>query len=155
MASNYDFRNLRDRSSQILYLKMAAVRSFFPQLSLALRSSPRLTSLPIITPPPSLVRHTLQSAFQSSILIPAAARIGLIPSVLQGLWEGILRAVPKKKTSHRKTRSRFMAGKALKDVTALNKCSACGAVKRTHLLCPNCIAGRIIQVHWRNTYESD
>ncbi|KAF6224054.1 hypothetical protein HO133_010628 [Letharia lupina] len=62
-----------------------------------------------------------------------------VPSILAGLWESILRAVPKKKTSHRKKRQRFMAGKALKDVTALNKCSACGNVKRAHLLCPFCV----------------
>jgi len=33
-----------------------------------------------------------------------------------------LKAVPKKKTSHMKKRTRQMAGKGLKDVTALNKC---------------------------------
>ena len=66
-----------------------------------------------------------------------------IPSILSGLWESILRAVPKKKTSHRKKRQRFMAGKALKDVTSLNKCSACGNVKRAHLLCPYCVDGRV------------
>jgi ribosomal protein L32 len=63
--------------------------------------------------------------------------------LLEGIWESILRAVPKKKTSHMKQRSRRMAGKALKDVTALNKCSACGHVKRAHLLCPYCVKGDI------------
>jgi ribosomal protein L32 len=38
-----------------------------------------------------------------------------------------------------------MAGKALKDVTALNRCSACGHVKRAHLLCPYCVKGWYIQ----------
>lgn len=52
-----------------------------------------------------------------------------------------MRAVPKKKTSHMKQRSRRMAGKGMKDVTALNKCSACGHVKRAHLLCPYCVKG--------------
>jgi len=51
-----------------------------------------------------------------------------------------LKAVPKKKTSHMKKRTRQMAGKGLKDVTALNKCSACGHLKRAHLLCPYCVA---------------
>ena len=32
-----------------------------------------------------------------------------------------------------------MAGKGLKDVTALNKCSACGKPKRAHVLCPYCV----------------
>lgn len=57
------------------------------------------------------------------------------------LWDSILKAVPKKKTSHRKKRQRFMAGKALRDVTNLNTCSACGNVKRAHLLCPYCVQG--------------
>ncbi|KAG9242500.1 hypothetical protein BJ878DRAFT_167441 [Calycina marina] len=70
--------------------------------------------------------------------IPAAIQLN-IPQILEGLWEGILRAVPKKKTSHMKKRSRQMAGKGLKDVLALNKCSACGNVKRAHLLCPYCV----------------
>ena len=65
-----------------------------------------------------------------------------IPPILADIWEAVLRAVPKKKTSHRKKRQRFMAGKALKDVTSLNKCSACGNVKRAHLLCPYCVTGR-------------
>jgi ribosomal protein L32 len=36
-----------------------------------------------------------------------------------------------------------MAGKALKDVTALNRCSACGHVKRAHVLCPYCVQGKL------------
>ena len=58
---------------------------------------------------------------------------------LSDIWEGVLKAVPKKKTSHRKKRQRFMAGKGLKDLTNLNRCSACGRVKRAHLLCPYCV----------------
>ncbi|KAF2745699.1 mitochondrial ribosomal protein-like protein of the large subunit [Sporormia fimetaria CBS 119925] len=61
-----------------------------------------------------------------------------IPS-LSEIWDGVLKAVPKKKTSHRKKRQRFMAGKGLKDVTNLNRCSACGRVKMAHVLCPYCV----------------
>ncbi|KAK0707003.1 hypothetical protein B0T26DRAFT_621885, partial [Lasiosphaeria miniovina] len=61
-----------------------------------------------------------------------------IPSLLEDIWESVLRAVPKKKTSHMKKRHRQMAGKALKDVTALCKCPACGQIKRMHYLCPSC-----------------
>ena len=61
-----------------------------------------------------------------------------LPSISE-IWESVLRAVPKKKTSYRKKRQRFLAGKGLKDVTSLNKCSGCGRVKRAHLLCPYCL----------------
>ena len=90
-------------------------------------------------------RPFLQPLLQHFTHFPVAlpVSVGLkIPGVLTGLWESILRAVPKKKTSHRKKRQRFMAGKGLKDVTALNKCSACGNIKRAHLLCPFCIGGQ-------------
>ncbi|CAN9301804.1 unnamed protein product [Alternaria alternata] len=61
-----------------------------------------------------------------------------IPS-LADIWDGILNAVPKKKTSYRKKRQHFMAGKGLKDITSLNTCSGCGRVKRLHILCPYCV----------------
>ncbi|KAI5248517.1 WD40 repeat-like protein [Aureobasidium subglaciale] len=67
-----------------------------------------------------------------SIVIP-------IPILVTEIWESILKAVPKKKTSHMKKRHRQMAGKGLKDVTSLNKCSGCGRVKRAHYLCPHCV----------------
>ena len=63
-----------------------------------------------------------------------------VPGILEGLWESVLRAVPKKKTSHMKKRHRQMAGKALKDV-GVNRCSACGHAKRAHVLCPYCVSG--------------
>ncbi|KAH0543627.1 hypothetical protein FGG08_002065 [Glutinoglossum americanum] len=83
-------------------------------------------------------RLTLPLLPSLPIAIPAAFHLNL-PSLLPGLWESILRAVPKKKTSHSKSRHRQMAGKALKDVTTLNKCPACGNLKRRHYLCPYCV----------------
>ena len=80
------------------------------------------------------------------LLIPLIAPLSVclnVPSLISDIWESILRAVPKKKTSHMKRRHRFMAGKALKDVHSLNKCSACGNVKRAHLLCPYCVRGML------------
>ena len=75
----------------------------------------------------------------ASIAIPAISLN--IPSLLGDIWESVLRlTVPKKKTSHMKKRHRQMAGKALKDVTSLCKCPGCGEVKRTHRLCPKCMA---------------
>ena len=78
--------------------------------------------------------------------IPAAIHLN-IPASLAGLWESVLRAVPKKKTSHMKKRSRFMHNQGQKDTTALNKCSACGHLKRAHLLCPYCVKGTM--AYWR------
>lgn len=82
----------------------------------------------------------LQRLRASASLLPAA--LVPIPALLQDIWDGILRAVPKKKTSHMKKRHRQMAGKALKDVTALNKCSSCGRPKRAHILCPYCVQSK-------------
>ncbi|KAK4166256.1 hypothetical protein QBC43DRAFT_298888 [Cladorrhinum sp. PSN259] len=77
-----------------------------------------------------------------TLAIPVGIQLGLpsIPEILEGIWEGILKAVPKKKTSHMKKRHRQMAGKALKDVSSLCKCPACGEMKRMHHLCPHCVS---------------
>lgn len=69
-----------------------------------------------------------------------------IPSILAGLWESILRAVPKKKTSHMKKRHRQLAGKALQDLKNVTKCPGCGQPKRPHLLCPTCVTGKSIRM---------
>ncbi|KAH6695158.1 ribosomal L32p family protein [Plectosphaerella plurivora] len=61
-----------------------------------------------------------------------------IPAWLGDIWEGILKAVPKKKTTHSKMRSRQMAGKALQDVLSICKCPGCGQPKRRHVVCPHC-----------------
>jgi ribosomal protein L32 len=62
-------------------------------------------------------------------------------SLISDIWESILRAVPKKKTSYMKKRHRQMAGKALKDVKNLSTCPSCGSMKRSHVLCQNCVKG--------------
>lgn len=82
------------------------------------------------------------STMSSSILQPTAW--SLLP-ILQDIWGSILRAVPKKKTPYSKKRSRFLSGKALQDVRALNRCSACGNIKKAHLLCPFCVFGKSLQ----------
>lgn len=76
----------------------------------------------------------------ASITIPAITLN--IPDILSDIWEGVLRAVPKKKTSHMKKRHRQLAGKALKDVRSVNSCPACGRPKKAHTLCPYCVAGK-------------
>ncbi|WYZ37152.1 hypothetical protein EsH8_II_000658 [Colletotrichum jinshuiense] len=75
-----------------------------------------------------------------------------IPAWLGGIWESILRAVPKKKTSHSKKRHRQMAGKALKDIKSLCKCPGCGQTKRQHIVCPHCLSK--IKDLWRDENPS-
>ncbi|KAI0484388.1 hypothetical protein GGR56DRAFT_668964 [Xylariaceae sp. FL0804] len=87
---------------------------------------PRFHAKPLLPSIPSL-----------AVAIPAA--VAGIPAILRDIWEGVLRAVPKSKTSHMKKRHRQMAGKALKDVTSLNKCPVCGGTKKMHTLCPSCM----------------
>ncbi|KAJ5936975.1 54S ribosomal protein L32 [Penicillium verhagenii] len=100
-------------------------------------------SLPLSRALPQLPRFGLLSA---AIALPSISIT--IPPLLSDLWDSVLRAVPKKKTSHMKKRHRQMAGKALKDVQSLNKCPGCGQIKRAHLLCPTCV--KDIQQSWRS-----
>lgn len=106
------------------------------------------TLLPALNGPvrPVVNLPLLQRLSQPFRLLPTPFAALALPSLnlpsipsLSDIWEGILKAVPKKKTSHRKKRQRFMAGKGIEDLTNLNKCSACGRVKRSHLLCPHCV----------------
>lgn len=96
---------------------------------------------PLVTLP--LLQRLAQTPF-AALTIPLS--LPSIPS-LSDIWEGVLKAVPKKKTSYMKKRTRFMAGKGLKDLTNLNKCSACGRVKRAHFLCPYCVDGMCCTRH--------
>ncbi|EAT87680.1 hypothetical protein HBI56_120430 [Parastagonospora nodorum] len=106
------------------------------------------TLLPAVNGPvrPVLNLPFLQRLAQPFRTLPAPLAAFAIPAIqfpsfpsLGDIWEGILKAVPKKKTSYRKKRQRFMAGKGLKDIIALGRCSACGRVKRSHILCPYCV----------------
>lgn len=117
-------------------LRLPPLHSIIQLLQPALARQSCLTS-------PSLRRISVPSIPCTGIAITAFVGVS---DFLREIWEGILRAVPKKKTSHMKKRHRQMAGKALKDVTALNKCSACGKVKRAHVLCPYCVQGMCILV---------
>ncbi|PSR99215.1 hypothetical protein BD289DRAFT_47259 [Coniella lustricola] len=108
----------------------ARATSIIPRLSSSTSFS-RFASIRII----QLSLPLLPSA---ALAIPAITlKLPSLPS-WQEVWDGLLKAVPKKKVSHSKRRHRQMAGKALKDVTSLCRCSVCGAPKRMHLLCTNC-----------------
>lgn len=88
----------------------------------------------------SQVGPSIIQRYSETLLRPFAITL---PWALSDIWESVLRAVPKKKTTHNKKRHRQMAGKALQDVTALNSCSGCGRVKRAHTICVYCIFGTL------------
>lgn len=54
----------------------------------------------------------------------------------------ILRAAPKKRTSHRRRREKLYASgdKKIKPLENLVRCPACGHVKRSHFMCMHCFA---------------
>ncbi|TLS25425.1 hypothetical protein PpBr36_07217 [Pyricularia pennisetigena] len=119
---------------------MAAAAMATQQLRLQL---PRLSFLSSTNFATTYIRQLSMPLFPSVKFALPAISLGLpsipsIPALLGEIWEGILKAVPKKKTSHMKKRHRQMAGKALKDQTAICKCPACGGLKRMHYLCPFC-----------------
>ena len=117
-GSNKIHRN--DRSScnrprlPVQSSKMALRQGAWPSL-------PLLAPMSILWQPRASARSalTVSRRLTSKMLIQLAIPISVsltIPPILFGIWDSILRAVPKKKTSHRKKRQRFMAGNALKDV---------------------------------------
>ncbi|CAK7213007.1 hypothetical protein SCUCBS95973_001653 [Sporothrix curviconia] len=125
---------------------ISAPRFFSPPASSALASvsaslTSSLTSSALISSRTvriaSLFAHRL--AATTPVLPAISLSLPSLPSLLGDIWESILRAVPKKKTSHSKKRHRQMAGKALKDVNSLCKCPACGRTKRMHHMCPHCM----------------
>jgi large subunit ribosomal protein L32 len=120
---------------------------------MAARLLPLQSILHLFQPVQTLRQPALSAPFIQRILsptlplsLPLAAFAG-VSDILREIWDGLLRAVPKKKTSHMKKRHRQMAGKALKDVTHLSKCSACGRLKRAHVLCPYCVEGMFMWSH--------
>ena len=125
-------------SHRLQQTTMAAIRAPSAAFLSAFLPVARAQLFPAATQPITKRIPLLQRLRASAYLLPAA--LTPIPSLLSELWDGILNAVPKKKTSHMKKRHRQMAaGKHLKDVTALNTCSACGRAKRAHVLCPYCV----------------
>jgi len=102
----------------------------------------------------SYTRHIASLSLPAPFLIPSILHpflplqslTSLIPIFTQ-IWDSILRAVPKKKSTYSRKRSRQMAGKALKDKTNLTRCEACGEWRLLHTLCGPC--AKSIQNDWR------
>lgn len=109
-------------------ITMSAALAFGPLLR-------RFSPLQLQSATSQPLQHTLLSTILPALAIP----ILTIPSWKQ-IWDGILLAVPKKRQTHSKGRKRRHAtGAAQKDLTSLNRCSACGRVKRMHILCTHCV----------------
>lgn len=106
-------------------------QTLLPGLNGAVRPIPRV---------PLVQRLSQPFATPFGALALPSITLPTLPS-LADIWDGILNAVPKKKTSYRKKRQRFLAGKGIKDITSLTKCPGCGRVKRMHILCPYCVDG--------------
>lgn len=92
----------------------------------------------------SLSSRLLLSA--RSLPSPAAAEAAswlrrLLPASALSLWDGLLLAAPKKRTSHAKKRMR-MANKYLRPDPSLKQCDMCGAWKRPHVYCSFKCPGR-------------
>ncbi|RMZ88662.1 hypothetical protein DV736_g4111, partial [Chaetothyriales sp. CBS 134916] len=115
--------------------------SWAPIVGLLMRRTPTMASNA-----PALIPFGVWHAASPTTGLPAVS-IGL-SAWLADAWEGLLRAVPKKKTSHMKRRHRQLAGKALKDLKNINTCPGCGKPKKSHTLCPYCVSE--IQSGWRD-----
>ncbi|KAL8725389.1 MAG: hypothetical protein Q9181_006440 [Wetmoreana brouardii] len=96
---------------------MALRLALSPAIALPLRHPIAQPTIPTSALYTQHITRTITLGLANAVAI----RLGALPSFLSDLWESLLRAVPKKKTSHRKKRQRFLAGKALQDVTSLNK----------------------------------
>ncbi|CAN8104003.1 unnamed protein product [Discula destructiva] len=115
---------------------------------LSARASPSFTAILPRLSAPRTYSTQFASAYLRPLSLPLLPRIALsIPAISLNLpslpsweeiWDGLLKAVPKKKASHSRRRHRQMAGKALKDITELCRCPSCGGVKRMHFLCQTC-----------------
>lgn len=135
------YRPIRNETDQTMALATPAMR-------IASGSSilPRLLSHNLFSARITRAHYRFSLSFLPSIAIGVPAiQLGLpsLGSLLGDIWESVLKAVPKKKTSHSKKRHRQLAGKALKDVTNLCKCPACGETKRMHHLCPHCVKSKL------------
>ena len=99
---------------------------------------------------------SLRQPFRRSLITVSTSAIwqgiGLLGprGVATDLWDSILKAVPKKKTTHSKTRMRS-ATKGLKDRTDINNCSACGKPKLAHTICLDCFTS--IRRRWNGKGE--
>lgn len=125
---------------KVVTLIMATLQAFAVSSMLSRFISPRYTAFQTASSP--VLRYISNSLYPAATISIPAISLN-VPGLLTDIWEGVLRAVPKKKTSHMKRRHRQLAGKALKDVKSINSCPACGEPKRLHHLCPNCVAGNL------------
>jgi large subunit ribosomal protein L32 len=128
----------------VVAIFMATSRALTALPMFSRHASPSFATVQISWLPMLMLRNISNFIYPATaISIPAISLS--IPGILTDIWEGLLRAVPKKKTSHMKRRHRQLAGKALKDVRSINSCPACGEPKRLHHLCPTCVEGTTLK----------
>jgi ribosomal protein L32 len=129
--------------------KKMTLRMFRSAISSYMFPRVLLSSEPLSSSAAGRWSRSLQSSpiLPHRLLRPAVLSLNL-PGIISGIWDSVLRAVPKKKTSHMKKRHRQMAGKALKDLKNLNTCSGCGRMKRAHVLCPHCVEGMFLPIEY-------
>ncbi|KAA8911946.1 hypothetical protein TRICI_003632 [Trichomonascus ciferrii] len=88
------------------------------------------------------------------VLPPIGGGISIRLPLPTGKDDGLVNAVPKKKTSHRKKRQRQLAGKKqIHPLNNLNRCPSCGNYKRAHTLCMHCVSQ--IQRLWRQRDQQE
>lgn len=76
-----------------------------------------------------------------------------VGSWISSIWDTVLKAVPKKKQSYARKRTRQLANKGLKDIPNVVPCSSCGRPKRPHMLCRNCMACMINDLRYLGESE--
>jgi large subunit ribosomal protein L32 len=154
--------------------RMAGISKFYADAqnvsSIDHRNSLGMSLRPLTRSPLLRIRrtntHRYVRLFHLAVEAPISSPFPTIPSlglsfpaissilpIFAGLWDSILRAVPKKKTTHAQKRKRQLVGKALQDKKNLTRCDACGDWKLLHTLCESCV--KSIQRDWRAREHSN
>ncbi|GMM35052.1 mitochondrial 54S ribosomal protein YmL32 [Saccharomycopsis crataegensis] len=130
---------LRSSAATNLLPRISSLLPRLPEISITLQGSPASSNAQENEISSQI--DELKQRIQNSIEIGTQSALSL--------WDGILRAAPKKKVSHQKKRQRQLAPgkKQLQHLNNLNRCPSCGHYKRAHTLCMNCVGE--IRKYWK------
>ena len=141
ISSSYSVLSLKKRTLiQTMWATSSRSVSFAvaPSLSIALRfRQSTLLTLRLPSLPCSSCSSTNTPAYALATPTPTTPLATSSPWDIVSLWDGLLRAVPKKKVSHSR-KSMRAANKGLKDRSDLVHCSGCGKPKLHHHICSYC-----------------